>query len=411
MLNWLNQFSICCFLNNNEYSSPYSSYECLAAAGATAVFEPEDEFFTSLSSFTSLNDDWIFGHFSYDLKNKADPALNSQNIDGTHLPEFFLFVPEIVLLLKQNELVIGVLADNADKAYNDIVSSVASVNAGHNPLNISARVSRDEYLNTIQKIQQHIQYGDCYEINYCQEFYANGEIKPLSTFWRLNQLSPNPFSAYYKLLDKYLLCASPERFIKKFGDTIISQPIKGTAPRDLTSTAHDEQNKKQLFQSSKERSENVMIVDLVRNDLSKICAEGSVAVEELFGVYSYPTVHQMISTVKGRVGGDVDFAKILKATFPMGSMTGAPKRRVMELIEQYEQSKRGIYSGTVGYITPEGDFDFNVVIRSLVYNAASQYVSFHVGSAITAASNAEEEYEECLLKGKSLMKLFGKPVA
>ena len=210
----------------------------------------------------------------------------------------------------------------------------------------------------------------------------------------------------YKLDDKFLVCASPERYLKKVGSKIFSQPIKGTSKRNVKDTDEDEKSKKDLIESEKETSENVMVVDLVRNDLSKVCVEGSVKVEELFGVYSFPQVHQMISTVSGTVSAQVKFTDILKATFPMGSMTGVPKKRVMGLIEQYEKTKRGLFSGSLGYINPEGDFDFNVVIRSILYNQSAKYVSIQAGSAITYYSDAEKEYDECLLKIEAMKKVL-----
>ena len=230
----------------------------------------------------------------------------------------------------------------------------------------------------------------------------DAEINPLEVYQKLASLSPNPFAALYKLNDKFCICASPERYLKKTGSKIFSQPIKGTSvrkPRDVTA---DEISKQQLQNSAKERSENVMVVDLVRNDLSKICKEATVKVEELFGVYSFPQVHQMISTISGEVKEGIDWVDMIKATFPMGSMTGAPKKRVMELIEQYEQTRRGLFSGTIGYVKPNGDFDFNVVIRSMLYNAADKYLSFQTGSAITFYCNPEQEYEECLLKAAAM---------
>jgi para-aminobenzoate synthetase component 1 len=225
-------------------------------------------------------------------------------------------------------------------------------------------------------------------------------------YQRLSALSPVPFSCFYKLEDKYLLCASPERYVRKQGNTLIAQPIKGTRKRNLLSPSADAQLKADLLSDLKERAENVMIVDLVRNDLSKICTEGSVKVEELFGIYSFPQVHQMISTISGELPATMDFSDVLDASFPMGSMTGAPKKRVMQLINQYEQSKRGIFSGTVGYITPVKNFDFNVVIRSLMYNQTDNYLSYQVGSAITAKSNPEKEYEECLLKANAIRQVL-----
>jgi para-aminobenzoate synthetase component 1 len=182
--------------------------------------------------------------------------------------------------------------------------------------------------------------------------------------------------------------------------------MKGTAGRDLMDSANDEALKKVLESSAKEQAENVMIVDLVRNDLSKVCTDGTVKVDELFKIYSFPQVHQMISTISGELDPSVNFSDIVKATFPMGSMTGAPKRRVIELTEQYEVSSRGIYSGAVGYFTPEDDFDFNVVIRSLMYNKSTRYLSYHVGSGITFYSDPEKEWEECLLKAEGIKKVL-----
>jgi para-aminobenzoate synthetase component 1 len=273
------------------------------------------------------------------------------------------------------------------------------------PVTINARLSRDEYIDIIKKLKAHIQRGDCYELNFCQEFYAcPATINPLTVYNRLAAVSPAPFACFYRLYDKYLLCASPERYIKKTGSSIISQPMKGTAKRDPEDTDADEALKVALACSSKDQAENVMVVDLVRNDLAKICAEGSVYASRLFEIQTFPQVHQMVSTVSGTLLPAVDLSDVLQATFPMGSMTGAPKKRVLELVEQYENLNRGIFSGAVGYISPGNDFDFNVVIRSIMYNAATQYVSYIVGSGITFYSNEEKEYEECLLKALAMAK-------
>jgi para-aminobenzoate synthetase component 1 len=205
--------------------------------------------------------------------------------------------------------------------------------------------------------------------------------------------------------EQFLLSASPERFIKKVGKKIISQPIKGTARRGANEE-EDKQIKHHLFNDPKERAENIMIVDLVRNDLSRTADKGSVIVEELCGIYTFPQVHQMISTVVSELREDVHFIEAIRQCFPMGSMTGAPKVRAMKLIEKYESTKRGLFSGAVGYITPEGDFDFNVVIRSILYNARNHYLSFMVGGAITMQAEAEKEYEECMLKAKAIMRVL-----
>jgi para-aminobenzoate synthetase component 1 len=274
-------------------------------------------------------------------------------------------------------------------------------------IEIQSRITKDQYLDAIRQLKIRILRGDCYEINFCQEFYAdNARIDPISTYHSLGAASPNPYSAFYKLEDKFLLCASPERYLKKTGPQILSQPIKGTWERNTKSVEADERNRNLLSSSSKDKSENVMVVDLVRNDLSKVCQEGSVKVDELFGVYKFPQLYQMISTVSGTLTPGISFTDIVKATFPMGSMTGAPKKKVMELIEQYEVTRRGIFSGTVGYISPDKDFDFNVVIRSIMYNSYSHYLSFMAGSGITFYSDPQTEYDECLLKAMAIKKVL-----
>ncbi|MBP8192996.1 MAG: anthranilate synthase component I family protein, partial [Chitinophagales bacterium] len=258
-----------------------------------------------------------------------------------------------------------------------------------------------------EKIKTHIQLGDIYELNFCQEFYAGDAlIDTVRVFQKLNQLSKAPFTSFFKNEGNYLMCASPERFLKRQNNTLISQPIKGTRKR-IQDKKQDNLLKQQLFFDEKERSENVMIVDLVRNDFSRIALKNSVEVEELFGIYSFEQVHQMISTVTCTIPQDLSFSEIIKAVFPMGSMTGAPKIAAMELIEQYEPTKRGLFSGAVGYMTPKGNFDFNVVIRSILYNEQNQYVSIQAGSAITIDCDAEKEYEECLLKAKAMLEALG----
>lgn len=271
---------------------------------------------------------------------------------------------------------------------------------------IKCSLSKAEYIEKVNQIKKHIQRGDIYEMNFCFEFFAeNVEINPFSVFEKLCEKSKAPFCSLTKIDDLYIICASPERFIKKSGEKIISEPMKGTAPRNIDLKI-DEENKNRLQNSEKEKNENVMIVDLVRNDLSKIAKRGSVEVESLFEVKSFATVHQMISTVSCE-NDNHTLEEILQATFPMGSMTGAPKKRVLELTTQYEKSARGIYSGTIGIIEENGDFDLTVIIRSIVYDAKNKYLSFSVGSAITAACNPEEEYEECLLKAKALIEVLG----
>jgi para-aminobenzoate synthetase component 1 len=409
MLNWADQFNICCLLDNQQYQLPHHSFECLLAAGHRHRYAaPAGNALEWLATTYELEQDWMFAHLSYDLKNELE-QLTSRHPDAIGFPDLSFFIPEFIIQLGFNEINIGTWSNLHEDIYKQILSMpVPGINPQQQPLAVQSRLSRDEYIDIINRLKQHILRGDCYEINFCQEFFAeNVSIDPVAVYRSLSNMSPNPFAAFYKLDDKYLLCASPERYLKKTGNKIYSQPIKGTWQRNLSDAGQDKKNKEMLYNSAKDRSENVMIVDLVRNDLSRICEEGTVAVDELFGIYTFPQVHQMISSISGQLRPGIDFKDAIRATFPMGSMTGAPKKRVMELIEQYENTRRGIFSGAVGYITPGGDFDFNVVIRSILYNSSRRYLSFPAGSGITWYSDPENEYEECLLKAAAIRKVLG----
>ena len=404
LLEWAATFNVCCVLDNHDYTSPYHTYDCLAGAGAALVFHPERDFFADLSGFETKSD-WIFGHFNYELAKHLEKQYSGKQ-DLVCFPEAFLFVPETVVLLNREAITIGVLSSDAGEVLHEILQQNITPSKKY-AAQFKSRVTEDEFTGIINQLQEHINYGDCYEINYCQEFYAeNTFINPVDVYKQLTDISPNPFSCFYKLEDKYVLCASPERYLKKIDRKIISQPVKGTTARD-NNKQQDEINKDRLQSSEKDRRENVIVVDLVRNDLSKVCEAGTVTVDELYGIYSFPNVHQMISTVSGRLKTGADLSKVLEATFPMGSMTGAPKKKVMELLEKYEHSKRGIYSGTIGYISPDKDFDFNVVIRSIVYDHDAGYISYHAGAGITSASDPHLEYEECLMKAAAVIKVFG----
>lgn len=407
MLNWANRFNIFCLLDNQQYDFTVPAFECLLAAGSKKnIVLNAGNAFEALKKFQQQNPGWLFGHLGYDLKNETE-KLHSENYDGIGFADLHFFVPQVVIKLTANEVVIYT-EDNAQLVFDAIEGESSTIAPMINPaIAIKSRMSKTSYISTIQKLQEHILRGDCYEINFCQEFFAEAVVvDPLYIYHQLIQRSPNPFAALYKLNDRFCICASPERFLKKEGNKIISQPIKGTSKRDLLNKKKDLQNKQYLSQNEKEKSENVMVVDLVRNDLSKVCKQGSVKVDELFSVYSFPQVHQMISTISGEVKENLDWTDIIKATFPMGSMTGAPKKAVMELIEKYEQTKRGLFSGAIGYIDPAGDFDFNVVIRSIFYNAAAKYLSFQAGGGITFYSDAEKEYEESLLKAKAIREVL-----
>ena len=405
MLNWANRFSICCFMDSCNYQNAHSRFDCLVAAGADVICLPQNNKLQQLKTFTQTHTDWLFGHIGYDLKNEIE-TLSSRHSDKLLFPDLFFFQPQVVMYLQSSVLTIESLREEPEDIYKMLIEFSTQHDILLNQkIHLQSRVDKEIYIKIISQLRQHILRGDCYEINFCQEFFSEAAtIHPLQIYKQLSRLSPSPFSAYYKLNDKYALCTSPERFLQKKKTRLISQPIKGTVKRNLTDKIDDNALKQQLTNSAKDKIENVMITDLVRNDLSKICKRGSVEVTELFGIYSYPQVHQMITTVEGEADAQINIADVLQALFPMGSMTGAPKRKVMQLIEQYEHSKRGLYSGSIGYITPENDWDFNVVIRSILYNESNRYLSFQTGGAITFGSDAEEEYEECLLKAEAMRK-------
>ncbi len=413
LLTWSQRFDEVLWLDSNGYDNRFATYDAVLAVEAFTSFQTDCfDAFHQLKEYQSVTKDWIFGYLSYDLKNDIED-LTSQNFDGLNFPDLFFFQPKKIFLLKGNVLETHYLELVSDELENDL-KAIETIDDNHihktksvsNAIKISLRIHKDEYFDKVKTMLAHIHRGDIYEANFCQEFYAEDTvIDPLETYTKLNAISKPPFASYLKLYDKFLLSASPERYIKKAGLQITSQPIKGTAKRSINK-AEDHQLKTNLSRDVKERSENIMIVDLVRNDLSRTAVKGSVNVEELCKVYTFDQVHQMISTVTSKVDVETHPVDIIRTTFPMGSMTGAPKISAMQIIETLEATKRGLYSGTVGYFTPDNDFDFNVVIRSILYNQSNRYVSYSVGGAITAKSDPMKEYEECLIKAKAMREVL-----
>ncbi|MGY0392614.1 anthranilate synthase component I family protein [Bizionia sp. KMM 8389] len=410
LLAWSQQFREVLWLDSNSYNQTHSTYDAVLAVDAFTSIETDYvNAFHKLKEYQSHVDDWLFGYLTYDLKN-ATEQLKSENFDGLEFPDLCFFQPKKIFFFKDNQVEMCYL-NMVDDEFSIDLESIQSVKlpleGDVSPIkaeniNIKSRLSKDVYLSKVNQVLAHIYRGDIYEANFCQEFYAeNVKIDPLGIYNKLNDISKPPFATYFKLDGKYVLSASPERYIKKTEQTIISQPIKGTAKRS-DNALEDLRLKQKLESDEKERSENIMIVDLVRNDLSKTALKGSVQVPELCKIYSFKQVHQMVSTIESKVSNETNPVDIIESTFPMGSMTGAPKISAMTIIENLEATKRGVYSGAVGYFTPGGDFDFNVVIRSILYNAEAKYVSFSVGGAITAKSIPENEYEECLVKSKAM---------
>jgi para-aminobenzoate synthetase component 1 len=404
LLAWADAHDTAAYFDSNDYPAVggHRSWDCLVAAGAVRVLEaPAGSAFAQLSAWqhTHAAGDWLFGGFSYDLKNEVE-SLRSRHPDGIGWPDLCFFQPRTVVGIRGAQVEVHAWGDTDPAAvWADILATApAAATAVAVPVALKSRFSQEEYCATVERIRARIAAGDLYELNFCQEFFAeNALLEPLATFVRLNALARAPFAAYLRHDGRFLLSASPERFLRKEGQRLITQPIKGTRRRS-SDPAEDAQIKAQLAADPKDRAENVMIVDLVRNDLARHCLPGSVRVDELFGIHTFPTVHQMISTVSGTLRPDTTGLAALRDAFPMGSMTGAPKVMALVLAERYERTRRGWYSGAVGYSDPAGDFDFNVVIRSIQYHAATQYVSCSVGGAIVYDSVPELEYEECLVK-------------
>lgn len=411
-LRWASQFQTVCLLDSCGYQlDKYSSVEWVLAVDAWDFCSERTDSFDALKKFTADINDKVFGFLTYELKDQTE-RLSSANQDGMHWPLMYFFKPRYIIECRSGKVIINRNYPEAFDLYERIMTTdhgpritdnALSSSVVHRPLSLSPRTSKEKYLTNVSRIKDQIVAGDFYEMNYCCEFYAEQtEIDPLRVFETLNATARAPFSSFFRLGDKYMLCASPERFLKKQGAQIISQPIKGTTRKGAT-PEEDRQLKDALLHSIKECAENVMIVDLVRNDLAHTAETGTVKVEELFGIYEFATVHQMISTITATVGEGMHPVDIIRHAFPMGSMTGAPKVEVMKNIEAYEDQRRGLYSGSVGYFTPDGDCDLNVVIRSIFYDAASHYLSIQVGGAITYDADPHAEYEEMLLKAKGLL--------
>ncbi len=412
LLAWSQQFETIVWLDSNNYNQTYTSFDAaLAVEEFTSIKTDYLNAFEKLKEYQSYTKDYIFGYISYDVKNDVE-KLSSTNFDGLYFDDLFFFQPQKLIFLKGNKLefhYLHVVDDELEEDFDEIFATnihIAENNKETDDVKIKLRIHKDEYYNKIQKVLNHIHRGDIYEANFCQEFYAeNTIINPYQTYKQLNKISEPPFATFLKQDNNYLLSASPERYIRKNGDKIISQPIKGTAKR-YVNKVEDDKTAFDLSRDQKERSENIMIVDLVRNDLSRTAKKGSVKVEELCKVYPFKQVHQMISTVVSEIENTTHPVDVIKDTFPMGSMTGAPKVSAMQIIENLEETKRGLYSGTVGYFTPDNNFDFNVIIRSILYNSEQKYVSYSVGGAITAKSTPDKEYEECLLKAKAMKQVL-----
>lgn len=394
-----------CMLESNNYEGyPYSTFgsfiaidsieklEINARAGALDIFQ----------KYISTKEDWLFGYFNYDLKNEL-LEFGSFPEDNIWSPLYF-FVPRWLIKIENDKVFLGVRNPEEIVFFNNFLDLNPPPHFS-TKLQLTYIPDKKEYIDNIAKLKEHIQRGDFYEINYCIRWEAEGLLNITDVFEHINELSMAPFTCFFRQGHRYMVCASPERFLKKKSKKLIAQPIKGTKARSQV-PEEDLYQKEILNNLEKERTENIMIVDLVRNDLSMVASSGTVFVEELCQVYSFKQVHQMISTVTAQLEGNVPLSDIIKATFPMGSMTGAPKQSAAITIEKYEDFNRDLFSGAIGYITPKRDFDFNVVIRSVFYDSNTQKLRVATGSAITFDCDAEAEYQECLLKARALLSIM-----
>jgi len=404
------EFPYTCLLDSNfsNYNVPekYYQYDMICGLDSIKILTAKDASINKLRAFHEKEKDWVFGFISYDLKDEIF-NINSKNIDVYDNDNISFFIPRHVILLKDKTVIIESIDCKSDVAtlFEKIINF--KINDESLPkFKFFSRESKSSYLEKLKSIKNHIQRGDIYEMNFCQEFYKENIDLPIQTlFYKLNKITKSPFANFVKLDGFNIVGTSPERYLLKEGNYIISQPIKGTSKRSKNiKEDYDLYNK--LLKSEKDISENIMIVDLVRNDLSVTAKKGAVSVNDLCSVYTFSHVHQMISTVSSELDEKSDFMDAIATTFPMGSMTGAPKIKAMKLIEKYEETKRGVFSGAVGYVTPNGDFDFNVIIRSLLYDTKKKYLSLSVGGAIVAKSKPESEYEECLIKAQAIFEIF-----
>ena len=349
---------------------------------------------TALKEFRDEYGDWLFGYLGYDLKNFVED-LGSDNPKLNNAPDMFFMVPGFLLEIDKN--------GSIDILKGELPAEIDPLRNGEEfTIRLSSRIEELEYLNLVKKAQKDIFEGDYYEVNLSHSVEFSFQGDSFSLYKAMRNAGPVPFGGYLTVDDLSICCASPERFLARNGQNVWSQPIKGTIPREPGRNSTEAIEK--LKSSEKERAENLMIVDLVRNDMSRVAEKNTVRVLDLFEIQSFETVHQMVSTVECRVSEEVDSIEVIKACFPMGSMTGAPKIAAMRAIEEYENYQRGVYSGALGYIKPDGDFDLNVIIRTAIIEGNS--LVYPVGGAITSDSDPKAEWEETLIKARAITNIL-----
>lgn len=411
LIQWADQFEEVVWLDSNDYPNSHNNYQAILAVEAERFFRTDSiKALDELKEYRKTNKDWLFGYLSYDAANLGVTQTN-QKSDLLQFSKLNFFHPRKIFILKKNRIEIHYSSEKQDEIEKDwnSINEIIPKKTSHKKLNldVKARLSKQDYLDKVKTIKSYIDQGKITEINFCQEFYTQANLEhPLAVYQHLNKISKTPFAAYLRLNDKYVMCASPERYLGHTGGEIKAQPIKGTAKRKKKEL-EDQQFRIALENNEKEVLENTIATEMIVNELYAIAEEGSVQVTELSKAYTFEQVHQLISTIVCQLHPKLEAIDAIIATYPMGSMTGIPKESSLSIIDEIENFNRSLYSGSIGYFAPNDDFDFNVVIRSILYNATTNYVSFAAGGAITALSDPEKEYEECMVKVKAMAEVLG----
>lgn len=389
VLNWIHQFSTFIYLDSNHYPDPYGTYELLIAVNAYQTYHS----FQECPAKT-----WIFGHYAFPSKKEGTTK---------HWPVLELFQPEIVIAIPRGscQMTIYSIQEPPKEIYNKIIAQppieLPSYSLQSSKLGDWV-IPFEIYKNKIQHVKAKIEAGVCDELNLCIEYQWKEFIpEPHWLFYQMNQKNPCPFSFFYRRANQFALSTSPERFFNLRDQKLITQPIKGTVRRGITED-EDLKLKQQLLEDPKEQYENEVITKMIFNELSSLGMDVDVKILIEQELFTFPTLHHLISTLSADFNSPPELHEIFSVLFPMGSMTGMPKSEVLKLTHEVEPTDRGLYSGTVGYQSPSGNWDFNVVIRTLFYDSISEICSFHTGGAITPLTDAEREWNEIQLKASFL---------
>ena len=351
------------------------------------------------------------GYWGYDLARRI-MTLPVQAKDTEGLPDMAVGIYDWAVVLDHQERTARLVSQLREPVTSQVLPQIIARLQGNSGApqqafrvhgHITSNLTRTKYEVAFDAVQRYLHEGDCYQVNLAQRYAVRASGDALQAYLELRYLSPAPYSAFLNLPQVQILCASPECFLRVRKGTVETRPIKGTRPR-TDDEQRDAQMAYELQHSSKDRAENLMIVDLLRNDLGKSCVPGSVQVPKLFEVESFAHVHHLVSTVSGQLAAGQDALALLRNCFPGGSVTGAPKQRAMEIIEQLEPQRRGVYCGTIGYIGLDGNMDSNIAIRTLVYSGGE--ARFWAGGGIVADSDAAAEYQETLDKAAGMLELL-----